>query len=134
MNIENRDKPEWDFIDVYRIIAELNKAQKFGDQLTSAQLKRRGVKIPHLLINRILELLKRNNWVHRTNNGRWILSRDLNEVTLYDLLKILPCKFPESITVDQDYLQGLERIIAVYDEATKETMNIPLSKVIKNEY
>lgn len=132
-DIDNRDKPEWNFMDVYHIVEELWKAQKFGEQLTSAQLKRRGINIPHLMINRILELLKKRNWVYRTNNGRWLLSRDMNEVSLYDLYKILPVKFPEAADYDGDESAGIEKIIEIHKGDLQRSMNIPMAQIFRNE-
>jgi membrane protein len=130
--IEKRDKHQWEFLDAFKIIAELWQAQKDGKQLTSAQIKRRGIRIPHLMQNEILELLRKANWVHRTSAGTWILSRDMNELTLLDLYQLLPCKFPEKITTPSNkWHQTLEHVINSYSDNQQQHLSVPLGELFR---
>ena len=130
--IEKRDKPQWDFFDAFKIIAELWQVQKEGKQLTSAQIKQCGIRIPHLMINEILEILRKANWVHRTTSGRWILSRDVNELTLFDLYQLLPDKFPEKITnASNKWQKTLEDVINSHSKDLQQRLTVPLGKLFR---
>lgn len=129
---EKRDKHQWDFIDAYKVIAELWQAQKNGEGLTPAQIKRSGIRIPHLLLNEIMEILRKANWIHRVAGGRWMLSRDLDEVTLHDLYQLLPGKFPECINDNTDkWQQSLEEVIALNNQDQQEHLSVPLGTLLR---
>jgi len=130
--IEKRDKHQWEFFDAFRIIAELWQAQKDGKQLTSVQIKRRGIRIPHLMQNEILELFRKANWVHRTSAGTWILSRDVNELTLLDLYQLLPCKFPEKITNPSNkWHKILVDVINSYSDKQQQHLSVSLGELFR---
>jgi membrane protein len=130
--IEKRDKHQWDFFDGYKIIAELWLAQREGKQLRSSQIKKRGVRIPHLMLVEILELFRKSNWTRRTSEGKWMLSRDINELTLLDLYRILPCKFPECINEPDDkWQQTLEEIINTNNQDMEGHLSVPLGTLFR---
>jgi len=130
--IEKRDKHQWDFFDGYKIIAELWLAQKEGKQLRSAQIKKSGVRIPHLMLVEILELLRKANWVRRTSEGKWMLSRDINELTLLDLYQLLPCKFPEKLSNPSNkWQQTLKDVIESHDANLQQQLSVPLGTLFR---
>ena len=124
---------EWDFMDAYKILLALWKAQKTGEYLTSAQIKKSGVRTPHLLVTRILELLRKAKWVHRTSAGGWILTRDMHESTMLELHELLPCKFPVKVdpAADDDIL-SLQKMIQAHHRELEYVLNVPLSELFKN--
>lgn len=123
---------EWGFIDAYKIIAQLWEAQKEGKQLTSVQIKRNVSRIPHLMVNQILELLQKANWVYRTASGKWMLMRDMNELTLHDLYLLLPCKFPEKIDYARDkYSQSLLTVVQTHNKDIEKLLSITLGESFK---
>lgn len=129
---EKRVRHQWSFIDAYKVIAELWQAQKNGADLTPAQLKRGGLRIPHLLLNEILEILRKANWIHRVEGGRWMLSRDLDELTLHDLYQLLPVKFPQRINDHSDKWQlTLEEVIASNNQDQQEHLSVPLGTLLR---
>lgn len=130
--IGKRDKHEWDFFDAYRIIAELWQVQKAGQGLTSIQIKRRGLHIPHLLLNEILELFRKADWLHRTSGGKWMLSRDVNELTLFDLYLLLPCKFPQKISKASDkWQQTLQAVLESHQQELQQQLSVPLGELFR---
>lgn len=133
VDVEQRNyKTDWEFVDAYKIIAELWQAQREGELLNSIQLKRRGLDIPHLIMNQILELLKKAGWVHRTGAGQWLLIRDLNDATLLDLHKLLPRKLPLSIDESTDrYLQSLQRLVDRHRHGLEKELSIPIGQVLR---
>ena len=125
------DRSMWEFTDVYKIVAELWQAQRTGKELTSHQLWRT-LDIPHLMINQILALLQDRDWVHRTSSGAWILKRDLGEMTLLDLYRVLPCKFPEQVDKTTNrYLKTLQPAIKSHEEGMQQTLDVPLSTLLR---
>lgn len=124
---------EWDFMDAYKILLALWKAQKTGDHLTSAQIKKSGIRTPHLLVTRVLELLKKAKWVHRTSTGGWILIRDMHESTLLELHELLPCKFP--VNVDQaadENTRSLQKMIQAHHQELEQILNVTLGELFQN--
>lgn len=129
---ERRYKTGWEYVDAYKILAELWQAQRQEQRLSSMQLKRRGLDIPHLMINQILETLKKAGWVHRTSSGKWLLIRDLNDVTLLDLHRLLPCKFPLTIEESTDrYLQSLQEVVNRHSNALESELSVPIGQVLR---
>ena len=122
----------WDFFDVYHIIAELWQAQNNKHFLTAFELRRSDIKISHLLINEILSLLESKYWITRNASDQWILSRDLNEVTLLDLYQVLPCKLPESIKDHTDKWQlTLNETLDKNTDNNRELLNIPIGQLLR---
>lgn len=131
--VKKRSHYEWDFIDAYQIIARLWEAQEKGKQLTSIQIKRSVTRVPHLSVNQILELLQGAAWVHRTASGKWILTRDINQLTLHDLYQLLPCKFPEKVdNVRDKYSRSLQLIVQAYKENTEKLLSVSLGEVFRS--
>ena len=129
---EKHVRYEWGFIDAYKILAQLWEAQKEGKQITSIQIRRAVTRIPHLMVNQILELLKKADWVHRTASGKWILTRDVNEMTLNDLYQLLPSKFPEKIDTRDKYSLSLQSIITTHNNDVAKLFGISLGEVFRS--
>jgi membrane protein len=122
----------WNFFDAYHIIAELWQAQNKGNYLSAFELRRSGIKISHLLINEILSLLEKKNWITRNTSDKWILSRDMNEVTLFDFYQILPCKLPTSISETSDHWQlALSDAINKNSQGQQETLAVKLGTLLR---
>jgi membrane protein len=122
----------WDFFDAYHIIAELWQAQNKGNYLSAFELRRSGIKISHLLINEILSLLKNKNWITHNESDKWILSRDMNEVTLLDLYKLLPCKLPTTINDPSDHWQlTLSDTINKNSQGQQEALAVKLGALLR---
>lgn len=128
------DRHEWGFMDACKIIAVLWQAQKAGRQLSSIRIKRSGVRVPHVMINQILELLQSAGWALRTEAGDWMLARDINELTLYDLFRLLPCKFPEKIpdTAGDPLSRSLRQVVLSHNENMERLLGMPLGEIFRN--
>jgi len=125
---------DWDFVDAFSIIAELWQAQQKGENLSSIQIRKRGVSIPHVAINEILEKLKDAYWVYRTSAGEWILLRDLNELTLLDLYRLLPSKLPDKVDKNADKRERqLENVIENISANLDETLSVPIAKLLREK-
>ena len=125
---------DWDFIDAFSIIAELWESQQDGDSLSAIQIRRRGVRIPHAIINDILEKLKGANWVYRTSGGKWILLRDLNELTLLDLYHLLPSKLPESVGGNAGRREKqLKEVITSISNNLEDALSVPIGELLRKK-
>ncbi|HEY5703069.1 MAG TPA: hypothetical protein VIV20_06315, partial [Gammaproteobacteria bacterium] len=127
-----RGRYDWSFLDAYQILAVLWEAQITGDQLNAFQIRKQGVKIPHLLITQVLEILNTENWVYRTGSGKWMLARDINELTLLDLHRILPRKLPERIKDDSNPWQhAVKTVIDTHQGNIEECMSVKLGTLFR---
>ncbi len=122
----------WGFLDAYQIIGELWLAQKEGTGRSVMQLKKSGVRISHASMNTIFDILVKANWVKRDSLGQWCLIRDLGELTLMDLYKILPCKLPNNMNSPANRWQkSLQGVLADTDAGLAVSLAIPVSKALK---
>ncbi len=122
----------WGFLDAYQIIGELWLAQKRGTGRSVMQLRRSGVRISHESMNEIFELLMRAKWISRNAGGQWRLIRDLGELTLLDLYRILPCKLPKSKHNSKNkWHRSLQGVLADSDASLTVALAIPVKKALK---
>lgn len=121
----------WGFLDAYQIIGELWLAQKRGSGRSVRQLKKSGVRISHEAMNEIFELLIKAKWISRSASGQWRLIRDLGELTLLDLYKILPCKLPKhNIAAKNKWHRSLQGVLADSDASLAVALAIPVKKAL----
>jgi len=122
----------WGFLDAYQIVGELWLAQKQGSGRSVRQLKKSGVRISHASMNIIFDILIKANWVKRNSSGQWFLIRDLGELTLMDLYKVLPCKLPNNMDSPANKWQkSLQGVLADTDAGLAVALAIPVSKALK---
>jgi hypothetical protein len=96
------------------------------------QLKKSGVRISHASMNEIFDILIKENWVKRNSSGQWCMIRDLGELTLMDLYKILPCKLPNNMDRPTNKWQkSLQGVLADCDASLSVSLAIPVSKALK---
>ena len=126
---------DWSFDEVYQVIHLLWLAQKEGKSVSGFDVRMGGIKIPQHQVNEIMGCLLSANWVHATGSGNWILSRDMDEVSILDLVKIIPKPLPMQDMGSE--IQGepakLEAIFVRYSEILQENLKIPLSELLQQE-
>ena len=128
----HHSESRWGFLDAYQIIGELWLAQRQGTGRTVTQLKKSGVRVSHSSMNVIFDILFRSNWVEINPSGRWCLIRDIGELTLMDLYKILPSKLPGNIRDPANKWQrSLQGVLADSDAGLTVALAIPVSKALK---
>lgn len=129
---QHHSEIRWGFLDVYQIIGELWLAQKQGTGRSVMQLKKSGVRIAHTSMNEIFDLLIKANWINRNTSGQYYLIRDLGELTLLDLYKILPCKLPNNMDRPANKWQkSLKGVLADSDASLAVALAIPVNKALK---
>lgn len=130
---KHHSESRWGFLDAYQIIGELWLAQKQGTGRSVMQLKKSGVRISHASMNVIFDVLVKANWIKRNSLGQWCLIRDLGELTLLDLYKILPCKLPDNMDRPANKWQkSLQGVLADSDASLAVALAIPVNKALKN--
>jgi membrane protein len=97
--IKHSSKGGWTFLDVLRVLEFLYQAQRKGETVSIAEIRKTSVSLPHYEMNELLEHLKRIKWVNQSSNGEWLLAKDMKETSLYDLHSVLPVRLP--ITDDE---------------------------------
>jgi membrane protein len=131
-----RDLQQWSFTDAYQLVAALWDAQKDGGSLSMRYLRRHGVTIPQHQVNEVMEILRRANWVERTGSGDWILSRDLDDVTLLDLHRIIPRRLPVDSdlagTENNQWLAALRTILEARHNLLVENLQVSLGSLLRN--
>ena len=123
----------WSFSDVYQVIYLLWIAQKEGKSMSSYEIRRGGVKAPQYQINEIMGHLQNASWVQSTGSGHWMLSRDMDEVSAMDFVKIVPRPLPldtENQNTGAPPL-GFEFLLKDFQETLGKNLGIPLSQLLQ---
>jgi membrane protein len=128
-----RFEDRWNFADAFKLVCALWHAQREGQALSPKNLRRLGLRMSQQYANEILDHLLRARWVERTADGGWILSRDLDDVTLFDLHKVIPRRLPlEGTDGGEDpWLRELDRILRVQKGALEKNLNVPMAELLR---
>ncbi len=133
--IEHSSKGGWTYLDALRILEYLYQAQRKGETVPVAKLRKSAVLLPHYQINELLETLKRVKWVNQSSNGQWLLSKDMKETSLYDLHKVLPARLPVTDQeLNQDKLANKLKInLADHRQQLEVHLSISIHDFLKQE-
>ena len=74
----------------YRILFQLHGAQNDIGGLSEKQLADGDLRFSYEVVNDCLVRLDAAGWISRNENFRWVLTRDLNRTSLYELVQLLP--------------------------------------------
>lgn len=115
---------------LYRLsLAQLEGKELTIDELINASQQAYAIDVGHILQQLIdLKLIK------KTSNGHYILSRDLNHFTLYELTKLLPYRLPslaELLDHEDMITSGWQKQIQQADKQLKETLKISLGQLFQ---
>lgn len=127
------DQEQWDFEDAFAVLGALWEAQKSGQTLSVQGFAGSGVQLAPHHVSEILHCLERGLWVGRTAQGGWMLSRDLDAITLWDLHQIIPRRLPIDDVRDSDdrWLSGLAKALESHRTDIARNLNVPLSEVLR---
>ncbi len=133
--IEHSSKGGWTYLDALRVLENLYQAQRKGETVPVAKLRKSAVLLPHYQINELLETLKRVKWVNQSSNGQWLLSKDMKETSLYDLHKVLPARLPVTDQeLNQDKLANKLKInLADHRLQLEQHLSISIHDFLKQE-
>jgi len=123
---------DWNFVDAYILLCGLWRAQKRGLPLSSVNIKQYGIKLPHFQVSEIMELLMAANWVQGSAGGAWMLCRDLAEVTVMDLYRIIPRRLPlkDSTQSSDKWTNQLHDLLTQQNKDLETLLAIPLRDLL----
>ena len=115
------------------ILKELAKGAREGVDVRRRRLVRR-IPVGPPLIDAMLSDLRRTNYVVRSASDRWVLSRDLTSVTLFDLSAALQAGITD-ICVGMPGTEGewygrLSNILSRVTETNRSIMGLSLAEVV----
>ncbi len=86
-------------------------------------------------VDNILTQLRGAQYVERTATNRWILARDTETVTLFELYKTLGLGFTESrlLRGNEPWRQKLSKRINALSDASKDVLGISLKEILEAE-
>lgn len=133
--IEHRSKGGWTFLNALQVLDLLYQAQRKGETLTVAELRKSSILLPHYEMNELLEHLQRIKWVNQSSNGEWLLSKDMKETSLYDLHTALPVRLPISGSdLGQDKLsEKLKVHLASHQQELAQHLSLSIHDFFKEE-
>jgi membrane protein len=121
-----------EFRGLVRVLALFAAAQRNGSTLHSADLREREPFLTDDLVQRYLGDLDRAGLIQRTERGAWVLSRDLQTLSLYDLYALSGYPLPRG-----EPLQGGDaladalatRVLADAQTDLRAILGLPLSEI-----
>lgn len=120
----------------YRVLLRLHDAQRVGHSLSDKDLLRFEADFGYAAINAALENLDRAGWVNRDERFEWMLARDLERVTLLDLLRLTP-SFPTRDDVQpqpgDDSDQRLQGQLLELAQWSEQHLSTPLAELLHGE-
>ena len=117
----------------YRVVLRLYQAQSDGLGLSEKKLLGLETDLGYDAINAALETLDRGAWIRRNDAFHWVLMRDLNRVTLLDLLRLVPSfARPENVRsmASDDADERLQAKLEELGDWADEAMTTPLAEVL----
>ncbi len=111
------------------ILRMVKKAHHTGESVRTQAFIRKIRTAPNLM-EAMLARLENTGYLAETRRGRWILSRDLDGLTLYDLMLALKVQTSQPL-VAGNVVPGLEDIVATSIDSERHTFDIPLKDVLE---
>ncbi len=114
----------------FRIVGHLWGGQRRGEALTTRMLLALEPGLPETMLLRLLETFVATRLIHRTAEAGWILSRDLSELSLLDLYRMLPHSVREQDWTGADgWDQALNQVMTAVHSEVRRLMDIPLREL-----
>ncbi len=118
-----------------RLLQLLWQGQQQGEARSMRQLSRRFPGLSEEAVEGLLLKLQAVHFVLATEDGRWMLARDLSEVTLYDLYRATPFILPgtSSLAGSESALESeLAGILDPINLDLEQGLSMPLEQVFSN--
>ena len=112
------------------VLRLLRRAHASGESVRTQAFIRRVRAAPNLMES-LLARLEKSGYVAETRRGRWILGRELDGLTLYDLMLALKVQTSQPL-VAGSAVQGLEDIVDISIDSERHTFDIPLKDVLES--
>lgn len=115
---------------LYRLsLAQLEGKELTIDELINASQQAYAVDVGHI-VKQLIEL----KLIKKTSNGHYMLCRDLNHLTLYELAQLLPYRLPslaELVNHEEMITSGWQQQIQKADGQLKETLIVSLGQLFR---
>ena len=110
-----------------RMVARFNEARKTGGGLHSDEIQRLEPMLTDALVQQMLAQLCEINVVRRAEGGEWLLSRDLDELTMAELYEACHLRIP----IAEAHLPCREDSLGHSAVAVMDELRIPLRDLLK---
>jgi membrane protein len=121
----------WGFAEAFGVLRALWLAQQTGGVIGPRDTGRWGARLAPGVVQEIIDCFAAGRWVEETASGAWMLSRDLETMTLLDFHRLVPRRLPlEAPEAGRD-LHALEPVLAGYRFDLDARMNIPLGRLLR---
>lgn len=125
---ERRRRGEPHIFTLLAVLERLWQAQQRGDALPDSEILKQVVTLDQERWDEYQNLLLEGGLVRRTEQGHYMLSRDLCGYTLAQLQTALPWPLPEGLTQAADgWRQEVSERLKILHRKRQETLNMPLT-------
>jgi len=118
------------------VLHELMDASRLGVGLRRRTIVGR-VPVGAVLIDGILEQLRDAHWVAHTTRDSWVITRDLGESTLFDLMKALGIGLRGSVKglggLELPWQERTSQILDAAEQNQQDMLGIPLKALLSDE-
>ncbi|HYD68211.1 YihY family inner membrane protein [Azospirillum sp.] len=118
------------------VLHELMDASRLGVGLRRRTIVGR-VPVGAILIDGILEQLRDAHWVAHTTRDSWVITRDLGESTLFDLMKALGIGLRGSVKglggLELPWQERTSQILDAAEQNQQDMLGIPLKVLLSDE-
>ncbi len=130
-----RWNPRHEFVLAVRLLGHLWQAQRRGRSLSVGDLLSREPAATDLQLNRILGHFHTAGFIHADDFGDWMLSADLDEVTLEELYRagsfIMPVGELADLPMESHWDRALIETLRPVDEASRPMLDCSVKSILK---
>jgi len=117
------------------VLHELMHASRLGGGVRRRTLIDR-IPIGSVVIEGILEQLRDADWVDRTTRNTWVVTRDLAEVTLYDLQETMGIGMRGSVrdveALDSPWRERCAVLLDIADASYRDVLDVTLKDLLSD--
>jgi membrane protein len=136
-HLERHLEPRHEFLLLVRLLGHFWLAQRRGQALSALQLSQREPCASKEQIERLLALLHRSSIIHPDDDGDWLLSADLDELSLDELYRsgpfILPLGELDDLPVESHWDRALIERLRPIDHQAHGMMQRSVKSVLQFE-
>lgn len=120
------------FVDAYRVLARLLQVQRAGRAADERELMSGDPVLGDRRLAVILERLAAQRWIVRSEDGGWVVLRDLDAATLLDLYRTLPGPLPapSGLRAAEPAMQRLIAVLGDSHARAEAAMRVPLRELL----
>ncbi len=120
------------FVCAFRVLGRLWEGQRTGAALSLEALALKERNVGQDMVEDILQVLEERRFISATAEGAWMLARDLDEITLWDLYNAMPHALPpgQGAWREQDiWNRRLGDLLQTAGNCLAEALDIPLRQL-----